>query len=93
MTGIKRHANNPILTNRDVTFRVNSIFNAGAVKIGSDYLLLCRVELPTGRSSFLIARSKDGLNFSTDSNPCLTPGDHGDWPVEELGHLDGGERA
>jgi predicted GH43/DUF377 family glycosyl hydrolase len=79
MSGIERFSKNPILTHKDVSFRINSIFNAGAVKINDEYLLLCRVELPNGRSSFVMARSTDGLSFVTDKKLCLTPGDHGDW--------------
>lgn len=81
--------NNPILTSADVPFRVNSIFNAGAVKAGDEYLLLCRVEMPLGRSSFVIARSSDGENFKVDGKPCLTPEDHGEffryveWGIED----------
>lgn len=79
MSGIKRYVNNPILTNKDVPFRINSIFNAGVVKIGSEYLLMSRVEFPNGQSSLLMARSTDGLNFSPDNKPCLAPDDHGEW--------------
>ena len=48
--GIIRYEKNPILTKDDVPFRVNSIFNAGAVRHDGKYLLVCRVEMPTGRS-------------------------------------------
>ena len=55
-----RYKSNPILTKENVPFKVNSIFNPGAVKIDNKYLLLCRVEMPSGRSSFVIAESNDG---------------------------------
>jgi predicted GH43/DUF377 family glycosyl hydrolase len=76
---IKRHNSNPILTVTDVPFRVNSIFNAGAVKKNRHYLLLCRIEMPNGRSSFVLSRSEDGYVFKVDSQPCLTPQQHGEW--------------
>jgi predicted GH43/DUF377 family glycosyl hydrolase len=79
MNDVKRFAGNPIITTKDVPFRVNSIFNAGAIKIGNEYLLLCRVEMPSGRSSFLVARSPDGIKFTLEDQPCLTPEDHEDW--------------
>jgi predicted GH43/DUF377 family glycosyl hydrolase len=75
----KRYQDNPIIKKSDVPFRVNSIFNAGAVKFNNDYLLLCRIEMPNGRSSFVIAKSKDGINFQIDDKPCLTPEDHNEW--------------
>jgi predicted GH43/DUF377 family glycosyl hydrolase len=47
------------------------------------------VELPVGRSSFVLARSKDGKKFKVDNKPCLSPGDHGEfnhlteWGIED----------
>lgn len=73
---IKRNNNNPLISVENVPFRVNSIFNPGAVKYNNEYLLLCRIEMPNGRSSFVIARSKDGYSFSVDTKPILTPKDH-----------------
>ncbi|MGE5401106.1 MAG: glycoside hydrolase family 130 protein [Ignavibacteriales bacterium] len=87
--GIFKYKTNPVLTKENVPFRVNSIFNAGAVKFKNEYILLCRVEMPTGRSSFVMARSKDGLVFTVDKNPCLTPEDHEEffeyveWGIED----------
>ncbi len=89
MNKIVKYEGNPILTNRDVPFRVNSIFNAGAVKIGDRYLLLCRTEMPDGRSSFTLAESTDGIKFMVADKPCLTPRDHKDffeyveWGIED----------
>ena len=73
---ICRYSKNPILTKENVSFKVNSIFNPGAVKHDDEYLLICRIEMPTGRSSFILARSADGINFKLDDKPCLTPEDH-----------------
>lgn len=87
---IKKFTNNPILTKADVPFRVNSIFNAGAVKFKNQYLLVCRAEMPNGRSSFVLARSNDGCKFEIDPKPCLTPEDHGEyfeyveWGIEDV---------
>jgi predicted GH43/DUF377 family glycosyl hydrolase len=41
-----RYNKNPILTKNDVPFKVNSIFNPGAIKFNNKYLLLCRAEMP-----------------------------------------------
>jgi len=87
--GIERFKSNPILTKEDVPFRVNSIFNAGAVMYNNEYLLVCRVEMPNGRSSFVLAKSTDGYNFEVDEAPCLTPQDHAEfllyvnWGIED----------
>ncbi|MGD1008158.1 MAG: glycoside hydrolase family 130 protein [Ignavibacteriaceae bacterium] len=84
-----RYSKNPILTKKDVPFDVNSIFNPGAVKFGNEYLLFCRVEMPNGRSSFVLARSKDGINFEVEPNLCLTPEEHdnfykyAEWGIED----------
>jgi predicted GH43/DUF377 family glycosyl hydrolase len=79
MDTIERYAQNPIITRENVPFSVNSIFNAGAVRIGGEILLLCRIELPDGRSSLLVARSADGIKFKLEKKPCLTPQDHKEW--------------
>ncbi len=85
----KRFIHNPILTKDDVPFKVNSIFNPGAVKIGDKYVLFCRVEMLTGRSSFVLAESSDGIKFKVDSKPVLTPGQnseylkYSEWGIED----------
>ena len=76
---MRRYENNPILLKEDVPFQVNSIFNAAPVYYEGQYLLLCRVEMPNGRSSFVLARSQDGRNFKVDDKLCLKPEDHGEW--------------
>lgn len=89
MNKIVKYEGNPILTKDNVPFRVNSIFNAGAVKVEDRYLLLCRTEMPDGRSSFTLAESSDGINFTSGSEPCLTPRHHKDyfeyveWGIED----------
>jgi len=86
---IIRYEKNPILARDDVPFQVNSIFNAAAVKVGKDYLLLCRVEMPVGYSSLVIARSENGIDFRVDTKPCITPEVHEkfyeyvEWGVED----------
>lgn len=86
---VTKYNRNPILTKNDVPFKVNSIFNPGAVKYGDEYLLVCRVEMPTGKSSFVLARSNDGVKFKVDDKPCLSPEDHGEfykyveWGIED----------
>lgn len=89
MNEIKKYKKNPIITKADVPFKVNSIFNPGAVKYEDKYLLLCRVEMPNGRSSFVLAESDDGYDFTVANKPCLTPEDHKEcyeyvkWGIED----------
>lgn len=86
---IERYLNNPILTIKDVPFRVNSIFNPGAVKFNNEYLLISRIEMPNGRSSFALATSSDGYKFTVSKKPILTPEDHKncfdyvEWGIED----------
>lgn len=86
---IEKYLKNPILIKEMVPFKVNSIFNPGAIKHGNKYLLLCRVEMPNGRSSFVIAESKNGIDFKVNEKLTLTPEDHKDcyeyvnWGIED----------
>jgi predicted GH43/DUF377 family glycosyl hydrolase len=89
MNEIKKYKKNPIITKDDVPFKVNSIFNPGAVKFKDKYLLLCRVEMPNGRSSFVLAESSNGYDFKVADKLCLTPEDHKEcfkyvrWGIED----------
>ncbi len=84
-----KYNNNPILTKEDVPFKVNSIFNPGAIKFNGKYLLLCRVEMPIGRSTLVIAESSDGYKFKVSDKPAITPEDHKncfeyvEWGIED----------
>lgn len=86
---IKRYYKNPVITKENVPFKVNSIFNPGAVKYNDEYLLLCRVEMPNGRSSFVLAKSKDGYSFNVETKLILTSKDHTEcyeyveWGIED----------
>jgi len=89
MKEIKKCNKNPIITKSDVPFIVNSIFNPGAVKFNDRYLLVCRVEMPDGRSSFVTAESDNGYDFKVADKLCLTPEDHKEcyeyveWGIED----------
>ncbi|MCX6151263.1 MAG: glycoside hydrolase family 130 protein [Ignavibacteriales bacterium] len=76
---LNKFLNNPILTKENVPFKVNSIFNPGAVKFNNKYLLFCRIEMPNGRSAFVKAISNDGYKFDVDDHPTLLPSDHKEW--------------
>ena len=86
---MRRYNKNPIITKENVPFKVNSIFNPGAVKYNGKYLLLCRAEMPIGRSVLVIAESTDGYHFKVKDKPFITPDDHEEccnyavWGVED----------
>ena len=86
---ILRHKKNPLITKDNLTFSANSIFNAGATKYNDEYILLCRVELPIGRSTLSLATSKNGIDFILSDKPVLTPEDHSEyyeyvnWGIED----------
>ena len=72
---IHRWEGNPIISLEDIPFECNTVFNAGAVKLPDQYLLLVRVEDKRGRSIFAMARSVDGYRFAVDPEPVMTPSD------------------
>lgn len=74
-----RYPGNPVLTAENIPYPANSVFNAGAVKVGDESLLLMRVEDRRGLSHLTVARSKDGFtNWQVDSHPTL--------PADPVGH-------
>ena len=81
----KRYKNNPVLTPGMWPYRVNSVFNAGAIQFGKKILLLVRVEDMKGFSHLCKAESKDGFtNWKIDAGPSLSP-KVGDYPEEKYG--------
>jgi predicted GH43/DUF377 family glycosyl hydrolase len=66
---------NPILSEKDWPYSVNSVFNAGVTLLqDGTTLLLCRVEDRRGLSHFCAARSKDGVTgWEIDAKPTLMP--------------------
>ncbi len=70
-----RHPGNPVLTASNWPYPVNSVFNAGAIRLADGKtLLLCRVEDRSGLSHFCTARSKNGVDgWEIDGKPTLVP--------------------
>ena len=52
---------NPLISTRDLPYRANTVFNAGAADLGNEVVLLLRVESCSGRSHLTVARSSDGI--------------------------------
>jgi predicted GH43/DUF377 family glycosyl hydrolase len=70
-----RHPGNPILSQKDWPYQINSVFNAGATVLpDGETLLLCRVEDRRGLSHLCAARSVNGIDgWRVDAKPTLTP--------------------
>jgi predicted GH43/DUF377 family glycosyl hydrolase len=68
-----RYSGNPILSRLNWPYAMNSVFNAGAVRLpDGDTLLLCRVEDRSGLSHLCAARSKNGIDgWRIDAQPTL----------------------
>ena len=74
---IHRYEKNPIIKLEDLSFSCLNIMNAGAVKMGDQYVLLVRIETMKGHSIFVVARSSNGTNFTLDEEPIMVPATDG----------------
>jgi hypothetical protein len=72
-----RYEENPLITQEDIPFRCNTVFNASPVKFNEEYLLLMRVEGQQGYSFFTLARSNKGLAYRVDESPAMVPATSG----------------
>jgi predicted GH43/DUF377 family glycosyl hydrolase len=81
-----RHLGNPILSRDHWPYAVNSVFNAGAVRLADgDTLLLCRVEDRRGLSHLTAARSANGVDgWRIDATPTF-PAEPHEYPEEVWG--------
>ena len=81
-----RYSGNPILSRQNWPYPINSVFNAGAVRLADgDTLLLCRVEDRRGLSHLCAARSANGIDgWRIDAKPTLMASPH-DYPEEIWG--------
>ena len=69
-----RHAANPILTAADWPYACNVVFNPGAAQVGSETVLLTRVETLSGISHLTVARSPNGIDgWVVEPEPLLAP--------------------
>src|SRR5688572_15898463 len=70
----RRHTGNPIITACDLPYTANTVFNAGAVQVEDETVLLMRVEDRRGTSHRTVARSRDGIShWQIDAQPTLLP--------------------
>lgn len=70
---VQRHRGNPVIGLDSMPFRCSDIWNAGAIDQGDSVLLLLTVETLEGRHQIYRAVSSDGVNFTIDSEPFMTP--------------------
>src|SRR6266852_1385940 len=83
---VRRYRHNPILTKAEIPYPVETVHNAAVVKHESEYIMLFRSHLRTGRSILGLARSRDGFKFSADPKPFIIPAPDGPFDVyEEFG--------
>ena len=69
-----RDPDNPILTAGALPYAANAVFNPGAARIGSETVLLVRVEDLRGISALHVARSRDGATgWIFDPDPLIAP--------------------
>ncbi len=81
----KRFPENPIFTPSIWPYKVNSVFNAGAVMFDNKFLLMVRVEDMRGFSHLCKATSENGYtNWNIDKSPTLAP-KFDDFPEEKYG--------
>lgn len=71
----RRYDNNPILSNDDVPYPCNAVFNAAACRYNKQYVMLLRIEDLKGHSHLTLARSDDGYEFTVDAEPWITSAD------------------
>ncbi len=74
---VTRYEKNPVLTKKQVPYKVETVHNAGVVKYRGRYLMLFRSHLQNGRSIIGLAESEDGFSFSVSNEPFLLPATEG----------------
>lgn len=81
-----RYSGNPILTQKNWPYPINSVLNAGATLLpDGDTLLLCRVEDRRGLSHLCAARSANGVDgWRIDAQPTMPASPH-EYPEEIWG--------
>jgi Predicted glycosylase len=78
---IKRYANNPILTAKDMPFESSLVFNAGVAKFQGKYVMMFRNDYGySGGNNFKgtnigLAYSNDGITWDVQKKPCFALGD------------------
>lgn len=75
---IKRYANNPILSAKDIPYTSDLVFNAGVVKFNGKYVMIFRNdydymdEAQFGGTNLGSAFSEDGVNWKVEKKPFFS---------------------
>lgn len=86
---IHRYEGNPVISIENLSFQCADVCNAGAVKIGDEYILLVSIKNLEGYDSIYLARGKDGFDFEISEEPILYPSKDPRFRVyEEMGVRD-----
>ena len=86
---VHRWEGNPLITIDDLSFQCADICNAGAVKLGDEYLLLVTIQTLEGHYMIYPARASNGHHFEVGDNPLIEPAADEAFAVyEERGVLD-----
>ncbi|MBW2090827.1 MAG: glycoside hydrolase family 130 protein [Deltaproteobacteria bacterium] len=72
-----RYEKNPLITQENIPFPCNTVFNGSPVKFNGEYLILMRVEGQQGYSFFALARSNKGFAYKVDERPVMLPAKSG----------------
>ncbi|MEN8250802.1 MAG: glycoside hydrolase family 130 protein [Bacteroidota bacterium] len=68
-----REKSNPIITKDDLPFRGECVFNSGAVEHDGEIVMILNTWRADFVPQFLVARSKDGVNFNIGDKSIVTP--------------------
>ncbi|MFP4053581.1 MAG: glycoside hydrolase family 130 protein [Phycisphaerae bacterium] len=80
---VHRWEGNPVISLDDLEFQCSDILNAAAVKFQGETILLVTVEGLQGRCRLYLARSSDGLHFTVEDKPFMSPSRESKYQVYE----------
>ncbi len=80
---VERYQGNPILTEEDIPYPVETVHNAAVTTYGDKYIMLFRAHRRNGRSIIGIADSDDGFVFYSRPQPFIVPASSGEFAVYE----------
>jgi predicted GH43/DUF377 family glycosyl hydrolase len=70
---VTRYAGNPVISIENLPFPAECCFNSGAVRVGEEIVMALNVWDAQWIPRFLIARSRDGINFDIGSRSFAKP--------------------
>lgn len=70
---VQRYVDNPLIALEDLPLKCSDIWNAGAIRVDGEYILLITIETLEGRYCIYQARSRDGQHFVVQDRPFMAP--------------------